>query len=317
VAGAVTSSVATLAVIPVVPGSYAAAVVAANPLAYYRLNETGDPSSGTLVAPDFVGGHNGLYGANAQNAFNGILGPVPPVFSFEPNNGAMSVAASVASSYATAPIGSLSTNAFTFTAWLYPAGNQLAWSGLLVTRTGVNGGFNYNDQQMLGYTWNNNNVNTWGFVSGLIPPQNQWSFVAVVIQPTQAILYLYTPEGVASATNVVAHTPDAFGNSWEIGSDNSSGLNDGSRNFNGVIDEVGLFSYSMTPAQLTSLYSVGGPLPVTLTIQQAGPNVVLTWGQGTLLEAPDVTGPWTTNSASSPYTTSPSAARKFYRVQVR
>jgi hypothetical protein len=45
--------------------------------------------------------------------------------------------------------------------------------------------------------------------------------------------------------------------------------------------------------------------------------VILTWPQGTLLEADELTGPWTTNNAASPYTTPPSAAKKFYRVQVR
>jgi hypothetical protein len=44
----------------------------------------------------------------------------------------------------------------------------------------------------------------------------------------------------------------------------------------------------------------------------------LSWPQGTLLQAPTVSGPWTTNNATSPYIVNPTAApQMFYRVQVR
>ena len=39
-----------------------------------------------------------------------------------------------------------------------------------------------------------------------------------------------------------------------------------------------------------------------LTIRQDGGNVVVTWPQGILLEAPTMFGPWTMNNAASPYT---------------
>jgi hypothetical protein len=123
---------------------------------------------------------------------------------------------------------------------------------------------------------------------------------------------------VLSSTNAIPHTADVFGNNWQIGHDDNAANNDGTRTFNGIIDEVVLYLQSLTGAQIQQLYlSAGLPLPVTLKIQPSGANVVLTWPVGTLLEAPSVTGPWTTNTATSPYTTAPSAARKFYRVQVK
>ncbi len=309
--GSITSSVARLSVISPVPGSYEAGVIALNPFAYWRFNET----NGT-TAFDYWGGHNGAYQSGATMGVPGVDG----IFTgFETNNVAVQTFASTPSSYVTTPFGSLSTNTVTFTAWLYPNGTQLAWSGLLVNRnSGVAGGFNYNDQQMLGYTWNNNNANTWGFVSGLVIPTNQWSFVAVAISPTNAILYLYNAEGVLSATNAIAHSSDVFGNNWQIGSDNSDNANTGSRTFNGVIDEVALFTQTLSPAQIQQLFVAGGlPLPVTLSIQPSGSNLILTWPQGTLLEADNVTGPWTTNNAVSPYTNTATASQKFYRVKVR
>jgi len=115
--------------------------------------------------------------------------------------------------------------------------------------------------------------------------------------------------GQLSATNVIAHTPDEFGGNWLLGADGT----DGTRVFNGVIDEVAVYASALTPAQIGQLYLTAAP-PMKLSIQQIGVNVKLTWPQGTLLQADALTGPWTTNTAASPYTLLPSAAKKFYRV---
>ncbi len=316
-AGSVTSAPpATLTVLTPAPGSYEAVVIAANPHAYYRLNSTNDPSTGTEPNLELYGGFNGVYGAGSQNGFNGVFGPQPPGFTFETNNYALGTIPATLGSYATAPIGSLSTNNVSFTMWIQPAGVVDDYSGLLMNRNaGVAGGFGFGTGGQLGYTWNNNNANTYGFLSGLIPPVGQWSFVALVVEPTQATLHLYSPAGLLSATNIVAHSADVFGNNWQIGHDNQD--NTASRTFNGLIDEVAVFNYSLTPAQLVSLYSAGAPVPVSLTITPSGANVTVTWPQGTLLEADEVSGPWTTNTAASPYVTTPAAAKKFYRVIVK
>lgn len=56
---------------------------------------------------------------------------------------------------------------------------------------------------------------------------------------------------------------------------------------------------------------------VTLQAQRVGMSVQLTWSQGTLLQADQLTGPWTTNTALSPYLVTPTALHKFYRVCVQ
>ncbi len=60
-------------------------------------------------------------------------------------------------------------------------------------------------------------------------------------------------------------------------------------------------------------------VPPTLNLQQSGTNVVLNWSAGTLLQATNVTGPWTTNSTAPPFsiTNSPTAPQMFYRVAVQ
>jgi hypothetical protein len=309
-AGSVTSQVATLTVTVPTPNSYTANVIANGPLAYYRLNEKGSAAAGTLVARDYAGGHDGVFGSFATN---GVPGPLSPAFTgFETDNTAVQTAITLTNSWVTAPFGSLSTNTVTFTAWIYPMGVQTAWAGLLVTRGGgTEGSLNFNDQSMLGYAWNNNS--TWGFASGLVIPSELWSFVALVVEPTQATLYLYNANGQLSATNAIAHTSDVFGGNWLIGADGTGG----DRVFNGVMDEVAVYTKSLAYDQIGQLYSSAVTAPVTLNIQAVSGGVQLTWPQGTLLQANTVSGPWTTNTATSPYLVTPAVGNKFYRVQVR
>ncbi len=51
-----------------------------------------------------------------------------------------------------------------------------------------------------------------------------------------------------------------------------------------------------------------------LYIQPAGTNSVLNWVAGILLESTNLSGPWVTNLAVSPYTVVPTNTQKFYRL---
>ena len=59
-----------------------------------------------------------------------------------------------------------------------------------------------------------------------------------------------------------------------------------------------------------------GPVNTLLNLQNSGANMVLTWQAGTLLEATNLTGPWVTNNATSPYTYAPTASQKFYQLKI-
>ena len=67
---------------------------------------------------------------------------------------------------------------------------------------------------------------------------------------------------------------------------------------------------------IRELQVFGAPI-VNLTVRSlAGNNLQLTWPEGVLLQATNLSGPWTTNTAASPYTFSPSSPQMFYRVVV-
>ncbi|HEX4645892.1 MAG TPA: chitobiase/beta-hexosaminidase C-terminal domain-containing protein, partial [Verrucomicrobiae bacterium] len=167
------------------PTAFAPTILSDGPLAYWRLSEAG---GGTAI--DSVGGHNGTYGSAA---IPGVPGPRPPAFlGLESTNVAAQFQAGVDQSWVTVPALNLNTNTVTFAAWVYPIGNQQGYAGLLMTRNGsTQGGWGYTTSDQIGYTWNGNSSATYNFQSGLVPPQNEWSFIALVIDPAKAVLYLY------------------------------------------------------------------------------------------------------------------------------
>ncbi|MGD0260191.1 MAG: LamG-like jellyroll fold domain-containing protein [Verrucomicrobiota bacterium] len=313
---AVTSSVVTLTVLtPTTP--YQSLMVAASPLHYWHLNETNGST-----AYDCIGGLNGTYGATTTLGQPGVSDP--PFYGFPSNNFAVAMDAGDATAgegYVTAPALNLNTNTVTIIAWVYPFANISTYDGIVFVRTGTDvAGLIYaalpTRPNTIGYTWNQGSSSTYDWGNGPATPVGQWSFVALVIEPTQTIAYVGTNGVLASAANAVANNAEAWSGTTLIGADTASLT---SRIFNGELDEVAVFDYALSPAQIAQLYSTAtAPPTVTLTLQWSGPNLILSWPQGTLLQAPTVNGPWTPVSGAAPpsYTVTPSGAGMFYRVQV-
>jgi hypothetical protein len=89
-------------------------------------------------------------------------------------------------------------------------------------------------------------------------------------------------------------------------------------NFVGSIDEVAVYNYALSAAQIQNHYIAGTNPVVRLYAQKSGPNVMLLWSPGTLQAAVTVNGTYTNvPGAASPYIISPAAAQQFYRVKVR
>ena len=94
--------------------------------------------------------------------------------------------------------------------------------------------------------------------------------------------------------------------------------------FSGVVVTNASLSGTIAPTGGKAYGSLNGA-----QVQYVGPNVVmqvtrtvggqlqLQWSQGTLLEATNILGPWTTNSAPSPFTITPTGPQKYYRVKVQ
>jgi Concanavalin A-like lectin/glucanases superfamily len=263
-------------------GSYTAAILSNNPVAFWELNETGDPASGTVTAYDYAGGFNGTYGTAAKNgnaAYN-VAGPQSPTYPGFPTNNTAVQTMRVANSGVTVPaLGLANTNA-TILAWIYPTNNQAASSAIFANRTsGTTAGFGYrgtlvNGAYPLGYMWNDNDPATYGWTgSSVVPPVNQWSMVALTITASNAIIYCWSPAGVQQGTFIYAHNNMTFNGTSQIGNDASAA----SKNFLGIIDDVAVFNDDLSSNALQSLYVVGAnraPVflsnPFTMTSVMAG-----------------------------------------------
>jgi len=92
-----------------------------------------------------------------------------------------------------------------------------------------------------------------------------------------------------------------------------------SRLLPGGIAQAAVFAKALSATQIKALYAAGTntpPVSLNITTTGAGTNLSLTWLEGTLLQAPNLAGPWTTNMAASPLTLAPTNAQLFYKVLV-
>ena len=254
--------------------SYGAKVLTENPVAFWQLNETSDPSTGILTAVDSSpNGLNGTYGTASQNAFNYIQAPQdPPYAGFTNGQGALRCFASEINSAVTVPALNLNTNAVTIAMWINPADVIGTYTGLLMNRNPAGdaegfgfGGNTSSSMAELGYTWNTNSGSTWGYHSGLYPVVGTWQFVALVIQSNSATFYLYYVDPntgqpvLKSAVNSIAHDPAAFSDGLTLLGDDivNGNAGDSSRVFNGSISGAAVFKSALTSDQVLSLFAAG------------------------------------------------------------
>src|ERR1019366_6188575 len=101
------------------------------------------------------------------------------------------------------------------------------------------GATDINGNHTLGYNWDDES-STYNWNSGLTTPPGQWSFVALVVTPTNATIYVVNTNGALASTFIYNHRPLAFTATTQIGEDSFDGGN-GTRSFNGIIDNVSVF----------------------------------------------------------------------------
>jgi hypothetical protein len=319
--GSITSSVVGLKIVSPT-GAEAIATAALNPVAFYELNETNNPATGSPLY-DHVGGFAGFYSNNSSNWFDGILGPEGAGFpGFPGANGAAELVGN-SGGMLTIPALNLNTNTVTFTAWINP-NSYIQDAAILMSRYGstASGLVWASGSGDLGFNWANNG-STWGWrTSGARPPLHQWSFIALVITPGDGTVYSFSTAGISTPGNLsVGNGNQAFEGPTLIGSDGGTA----NRTYDGVIKDVAIYNYSLTTDQLQQLYFAGAGGP---TLRFDGVNMA--WDDlslspvypassaTTLLEASSLTGPWTpVAGATSPWPVTPAGTQHYYRLKVQ
>ncbi len=283
--GAITSIVANLTVL--VPAeAVSSQVVALGPLGFWEFNETNDPALGGVAAHDYVGNYDGRYMTNAQNgnANYNITGPQPPGFlGFASTNAGLKTTWNATNSFVAVPGINYSGNSATMVAWINPNSYHRESGILFNTRdaigpVGGNGtnscglgfsgvGTNAQGQCPLMALWGNNGWN-WGTNSGVFVPTNLWSMVAGVVTPTNITVYVFNAYGTQSGSTNYANKSCSwmvYGTNW-IGIDRYDGAGG---SFDGRIDDVAFFGYSLSAAQLQSIFLASSNVlaPPTITGQ--------------------------------------------------
>jgi hypothetical protein len=300
--GTATSSALTLTVIA--PTAYEQALLEYGPIAYWPLNET----SGT-TAYDVIGGYNGSYNGTFT------LGQPGPANTFF---GASSLAAQfLGAGYVDIPEGPFNiTGAITVVAWVQMVGlngfDGLIGHGDPSWRISVNGSGDpgANDgTSASGDATGNTSINdgNWHLVA--------YSYDGIPGQANNGALYV---DGVLAANNTVVTAPVGDSLDVWIGGSPDYGTGTGTRFIAANIADAAIFDQAFTAAQVTGLYNgtfVAGPEFISITKTASG--VQLDWQAGTLLQAPTLLGPWTTNAAAvSPYTIPATNGSQFFRLLV-
>jgi hypothetical protein len=196
---------------------------------------------------------------NAQNGFTSTTGPRPsdgfPYF--ESTNSAVRFQAFLPNSHVTLPPLNLNTNTVTMAAWINP-GAPAANAGVIFCRgSGTVAGLNFtgstdiNNYRTLGYTWNNEG-GTYNWNSQIAPPPGIWSYVALVVTPANATIYIINANGLLSASNPYSHVNQAFSTSTLIGEDS---FNTPNRVFDGAVDGAAIYAKALSQSQLEALYA--------------------------------------------------------------
>jgi photosystem II stability/assembly factor-like uncharacterized protein len=134
------------------------------------------------------------------------------------------------------------TNTLTVTAWVKPVGIQPDYSAIWMNENGSAGGINFREgNNTLGYHWPNG---AWWWDSNLIPVQDIWNFVAMVVNPGSVTIYC----NEKSATHNFSATPLAI-SGFRVG--NYKGWGD--RNTNAYIDELAVYNRSMSADEIREL----------------------------------------------------------------
>ncbi len=228
----------------VTPSKFEAAAVDAGPIGYWRLDET----SGT-TAYDYW---NGRDGTSRAGVTNGVAGPAPTAFKgFDAGNQAYDFNGG---SEVTIPAFNRSQSALTIVAWIKPNGTPDAYDGLVFCRGGNTvAGLDFQNDGQLGYHWNDT-ADTYGWASGLYPAQDQWNFVALVVEPSLGTIYLDDGNGggLQINENAVTHAPEEFNGPFRFGADGN-----GSRFFKGTMDDVVIYDRALSAAEITALRDAG------------------------------------------------------------
>jgi hypothetical protein len=297
-----TSDPATLTVVPrteIVPiTGYAKIVMAADPVAYWRLDET----NGSATAVDAAGSFDGTYTSGNGSITYGVPSGIPydTVTAISVTNGAD---VEVPWALELNPQGP-----FTTELWFQPESESTSNLVVAASYPAVSGssppyGWWLYQQPNSTMAWvlfgPNWNYTAFSYGGGPIAAKT-WYYAALTYDGTLFRTYL---NGSLAAEQPYA--PFDFA---------QTGYTSFGYTFNGALADVAIYNKALPSELILDHFNA----TVELSIAQSGTNVVLSWPLGTLQSATNVNGPYTkVSSATSPFTNAISLTQQYYRLQVQ
>jgi hypothetical protein len=289
---------------------YPQAVLADNPMAYWRLDEPdqGYPNDG-VVAHDYWGGHNGVY-TNTSLGQPGYFANPP-----DPDTAALFGATASFDSDMQAPgidfaVPSGGNAEFSLEAWVYttfPQYIESDGSGIITKGTG-DGGEEFNlDTGSGGGDFRFFVRDASGGVhlcNSTIAADSNWHHLVGVCDEANGNLFLYVDGVLAASSTIEAGSglESTANETVSIGA-RQSGTGEYDDQFPGVIDEVAIYDHPLSASQvLSQYYAIGGYAP---SITQQPTNMVVNVGESASFSAmisgsPALACQWYDVTAGSP-----------------
>ncbi|HEX2749657.1 MAG TPA: LamG-like jellyroll fold domain-containing protein, partial [Verrucomicrobiales bacterium] len=264
--------------------SYAAAVLASDPVGYWRMGESTGPANdlaAAAAAPQSGAQPGAFTGMAAANL--GQPGPRPsdlvngqPLLGMDPGNAAPVFQGNadggddVLVVQDTGVFNYSSSKKFSMEAWVKGPSSQESGAAIFAKGTG-GGGEQYAVDVTTGYRlfgWNGGSPNSPWVVQSTVLPNNTWQHVVAVVDQPAGFARLYV-----NGTQVISGTPAATmvnqTHEVSIGARKSSAAAPYSLNFSGTIDEAAIYNRALTAAEITAHYNAAfvagptGPLDTT------------------------------------------------------
>ena len=324
--GTTNSGAAPLTVIVPPAGSFAAAVTALSPWGYWRLDD--NVTAANPVIYDQWGNNNGAVVDVTAPAYGAVAAPYIgfPV----PHQGITIQTYTTPSAVCRVNLPKLPvwTNQMTIAFWVTNGAAQMC------TMNGYGNGYGlYNNNGELIFEWASLGAPSGGggMDTGLSVPKNGWTFVALVVAPTQASVFvgnnnsqlvsstlggLSLPTSDTAGDTAALYPPGLGRMEWPYDED---GGGNPWNTMTGTWSDVAIFNQSLTSQQVTNLYLSGVGMAIYAAPDGLG-NLNMSWNPTfTLQEATSVAGPYTDvgGSPTPPYSLPlpTTTTQHFYRLR--
>ncbi len=285
---------------------YQTAVLANQPVAYWRLNEVPNNGSGNngTIAYDYVGGHNAVY-SNVVLGVSGFstLSSTDSAALF----GTLTLSNSYAAEINQSAIGLMPINfaqpatynaEFSIEAWVVSSNSSQISGAGIVTKGFGDGGEQFDLDDYSGdfrFFVRDASGTTHGPTSSVAPVVGQWYHVVAVWDGANGVAHLYingvdtidstgTAPGVGLLATATTNTAFTAANQVSIGCRTSGEtVTNFDLQFEGNIQDVALYDYVLSPAQVLADYVAGikdavfTTTPTNITMSSVSNQLTLSW----------------------------------------